>query len=166
MRRCLWVCWLAAGPVLVALSACLAPALAEEAQPPVLTAGPFAVELLPGRSQIYADACVAKDPKLKHDFDQAVRDLRTRVDEVAKALLASDQFKSLNDAQTPQVLVDDVLKASQALKDKLKDVDPVKSCPVILANFGNIKGEALQAALTEALAAAQLTLAVMKRDKK
>jgi hypothetical protein len=110
------------------------------------------------RARIHADACAAKDPRLKADLDRAIAELGARVDAVAKPLLASGKYKALAGVPLPAEVAEVVATGADALREQMSEAGATTGCPAFLASLGSLKGEPLQSAVAQALDAMQEAL--------
>ena len=144
--------------LLMAASALLGAAIAQPATPSLPPAGDFAVHMVVARARVYAEACSAKNPRLKEDFDRAIAELGARVDAVAKPLLASGKYKALASLPLPAEVTEVVATSIDALREQISDAGASTDCSAYLAKIATLKGEALQSSITQALDAMQEAL--------
>ena len=128
------------------------------------SASEVALSMILERPRAYQNVCVAKDPSMRPGFEAALMDLRARVETIAKPLLASGQFSSLNRVLAPRELIEAVQEQNAALERQISGADPARDCPMFLANIARIDGEILRGGVQQVLSGMQQTLAAMKAE--
>jgi hypothetical protein len=148
------------------LALCLASCqvLAADNPPKPPSAAEVALSMISERPRAYQNVCVAKDPSMRPGFEAAIMDLRTRIETLAKPLLASAQFSSLNQTLVPRELIDSVKEQNAALEKQLGGADAAHDCPKFLANIARIDGETLKGGIQQVLSGMQQMLAAMKAE--
>jgi hypothetical protein len=127
------------------------------------TAGEFVIDMVAESPRVYAAMCTTKNPAMQADFDRALLEFRTRVVAVAKPLLSSDLFNSLNHARAPQEAIDSLRAQNEARMDEIKDADAFRDCPRYLDKIRRVDGEMLKVGITMSLSEIQALIAGKKK---
>jgi hypothetical protein len=80
---------------------------------------------------------------MRPGFDAASTDLRARVEAMARPLLASAQFSSLNQVPAPAELIEAVKEQNTALERQISGAGVALDGPKFLASIARIDGETL-----------------------
>lgn len=128
---------------------------AAEAKWPRNSASDLSIFVVLERYRVYAVHCSARIPQLKPQFESLMEILGNRIQVLSKDLLASDEFKGMNDKSVPDAIV-------FALEDTLHDAehnverqDAALICPKTLRNLGEMNDDSLKSGLSETLTAVQ-----------
>lgn len=135
----------------VALTASLA--TADETAWPTNSAGEISVFATVLRFQIYADHCSARVPELKPKFESLMEDMNRRIHGLSKGLIASEEFKDMQDAAVPVEIVEALDDSFHDGRHNLERQDAATVCPKKLQDFGAMNDESLQEGLTANLKA-------------
>jgi hypothetical protein len=143
--------------MLIALAALLTTAVAPAAEAlwPKNSASDLSVFVTLLRFQIYADHCSANAPQLKPEFESLMQDLSSRIQGLSKGLLASDEFKGMQDKPVPAELLDAFKDSFHDSKHNFERRDPASICQKTLQNVGEMDDESLKSGLTGVFTAVQ-----------
>jgi hypothetical protein len=141
----------------IALAVLLGTSVASAAEPvwPRNSASDFSIFVTLLRFRIYADHCSAEVPRLKPEFEGLMKDLNTHVQDISKGLLASDEFKGMNDTPVPTEIVDAFKDSFHDTKHNFERRDAASICPETLQSLGEMDDESLKSGLTQVLTAVQ-----------
>jgi hypothetical protein len=151
-------------PCFLAIALTTSVATAAEAVWPKSSASDLSIFVTILRFRIYADHCSVEVPQLRQKFEILVENLNSRIQAISKELLASDEFKDINDKPVPADI-------SYALKDSFDDVrhnverlDAASICPNTLQNFVEMDDELLRSGLTANLTAIQNMIHKLEKE--
>lgn len=126
-----------------------------EAVWPVSSASELSKFLTLLRFRIYADHCSVSVPQLKPQFDRAIEDLNSRIQDISKGLLAADAFKDMKDKPVPAEIIDAFKDSFNDSKHNFERQDAASICPKTLQRLGETDDESLKSGLTDILTAVQ-----------
>ncbi|MEO8313986.1 MAG: hypothetical protein ABI645_04235 [Pseudomonadota bacterium] len=115
------------------------------------------------RFRIYADHCSANVPQLKPKFDSLVENLNSRIQGIAKGLLASEKFKDMKGKPVPAEIVHSLRDSFDDAKHNFERRDAASICPEALQSFGEMDDESLKSGLTEVLTGVQNMIRNLER---
>jgi hypothetical protein len=117
------------------------------------------------RFRIYADHCSARVPRLKQEFESRMDLLNSRIQGISQGLLASDEFRAMQDKPVPAQIIDAFEDSFDDMKHNFERRDADSICPETLQNLGEMDDESLKSALTESLTAVQKMIRNLEEEK-
>jgi hypothetical protein len=99
MRRCLLLQIAVIGSLSIGLT------IAADVQLGTVSVRQHVLNAVEQSDRALADTCTKSFPALAPDFDSAIASRLSRLPSIAQSLLATEQFKSLSEAEAPQELV-------------------------------------------------------------
>ena len=129
--------------------------LAGENPWPKNSASDMAIHVTLLRFQIYADRCSARVPLLKPEFEGLMENLTGRIQRLSRDLLATDEFRDMQDKPVPVEVLDAFKDSFEDMKHNFERQDATSICPTTLRSVGELDDDSLKSSLTLALTAIQ-----------
>lgn len=141
----------------LALAMALTISVATAAEPvwPKNTASEVATFATVLRYQIYADHCSDKIPQLEAKFNSLMESLSSRIQEMSKNLLATDEFNGMKNQLVPVEIFDALKHSFHDVAHNVEILDAATICSKTLQDFGDMDDQTLQSALAANLKAVQ-----------
>ena len=105
------------------------------------------------RFRIPAEHCSAQLPDLKPEFQSLTEDLESRIQVVAKDLLASDTFKGMKDRPVPAPVVNALKDSFHDMQHNVERRDAPSLCPETLQTLRKVDDATLKSGLAVILTA-------------
>jgi hypothetical protein len=141
--------------IAIAIASTSSVAPAAEAMWPRNSASDLSMFLSMLRFRIHADHCSAKVPPLRPQFESLMENLSSRIQGIAKGLLASDVFKGMGGKPVPDEIVDAFKDSFEDVKHNFERQDAASVCPKTLQSFVGMDDESLKSGLTDIFTAVQ-----------
>jgi hypothetical protein len=148
----------------LAMAVMTSAASAAEAEWPKNSASDVSIFATVLRFRIYAEHCSAKVPDLAPKFESLVENLDSRIRDISKDLLASDDFKGMKDTPVPDEIIDALADSFHDGIHTFERLDADSACPKTLQSFGEVDDEALKSGLIANLKSVQNMVQKLGKD--